>query len=171
MLGRDYYHKIASNFDPQGMAVPKPSCNSTIFITAKCKQISSNQQPTRTFQLCIVRREDVERERKQGALAHQGLLPALHSNRCSPPNCRHSCGSPWTPPLWQVRSGTPPSGSSGPARRSCSRRCTPTAASRGQSSTPTPLPPPLAPPNQQRASGMVVEPPPRWRVAQGLMRR
>ena len=73
MLGRDYYHKIASNFDPQGMAVPKRSCNSTIFITAKCKQISSNQQPTRTFQLCIVRREDVEREIKQGKFGLPGI--------------------------------------------------------------------------------------------------
>ena len=80
MSGRDYYHKIASNFDPQGMAVPIVAVILLIFITTTCQLVSSNQQPTKTFQLGIVRREDVERERKQGALAHRGLFPALHSD-------------------------------------------------------------------------------------------
>ena len=47
MLGRDYYHKIASNFDPQGMAVPSVAVILLMFITMKCKLKSSNQQPTK----------------------------------------------------------------------------------------------------------------------------
>ena len=73
MSGRDYYHKIASNFDPQGMAVPIVAVILLIFITATCQLVSSNQQPTKTFQLGIVRREDVEREIKQGKFGLPGI--------------------------------------------------------------------------------------------------
>jgi len=96
-------------------------------------------------------------------LLHLGTSTPVEEPHCSPQwNAAHShsCGSPWTPPLRQARSGTLPSGSSGPAQRSCSRRCTPMAAFDGQGSTPEP-PPPLAPPHQQRTSGTAVEPPPR----------